>query len=294
MCFQIVWMLFRCARSVIFESGLARELKLPFGFGLRSSFMSEFSSSATSEGRGDDLSELEKRGKLIVSNARQVRRLIDEHCESIGREPSSVSLIPVSKTKPVEDIQALYDEGFRHFGENYFQELLEKAANLPDDIQWHFIGHLQSSKSARLVREVPNLSVVETVDSEKLATKLNNGCVLVDRENLDIFIQVDTSGEDSKSGVPASQLAALITAIRDSCPRLQIKGLMAIGAPGDATCFDRLVECAREAQQLIDSDRLLELSMGMSADYKEAISKGSTSVRVGSTIFGARSYPPAK
>ena len=136
---------------------------------------------------------------MIVSNARQVRRLIDEHCESIGREPSSVSLIPVSKTKPVEDIQALYDEGFRHFGENYFQELLEKAANLPDDIQWHFIGHLQSSKSARLVREVPNLSVVETVDSEKLATKLNNGCVLVDRENLDIFIQVDTSGEDSKS-----------------------------------------------------------------------------------------------
>ena len=131
----------------------------------------------------------------IVDNASEVRRLIDDHCSSIGRDPKSVELIPVSKTKPAEEIQALYDAGYRHFGENYFQELLEKAAILPNDIKWHFIGHLQSQKSARLIREVPNLHVVETLDSLKLAIKLNNACTLAERDSLSVYIQINTSGE---------------------------------------------------------------------------------------------------
>ena len=90
--------------------------------------------------------DAQQRAADIVANARDVRARIDEMCASVGRDPSSVTLIPVSKTKPAEDIRALYDAGFRHFGENYFQELVEKAGELPRDIHWHFIGHLQSSK----------------------------------------------------------------------------------------------------------------------------------------------------
>jgi PLP dependent protein len=258
------------------------------------STMAEFSSAVKSD--GNITLESESRSASIVANAQEVRRRIDEHCVSINRPIESVNLIPVSKLKPAEDIQALYDVGFRHFGENYFQELCEKAAILPKDIQWHFIGHLQSSKSARLIREVPNLNVIETVDTMKLASKLDNGCSIVNRNSLDIFIQVDTSSEDSKSGVPPSELSSLITEIQNNCPKLVIKGLMTIGAPGDMACFDRLVDCANEVQDLIksngDGDAVkLELSMGMSGDYVEAITRGSTSVRVGSTIFGAR---PAK
>ena len=240
----------------------------------------------------------------IVANAQEVRKRIDDHCATIGRDPHSVTLIPVSKTKPAEDIRALYDAGYRHFGENYFQELVDKAAVLPKDIKWHFIGHLQSSKSAPLIRLVPNLAVVETVDSLKLASKLNNGCVIVDRASLDIYIQVDTSGEDSKSGVIPGEVGGLISQILETCPRLCIRGLMTIGAPGDLACFDRLAECAVDAQAVISATAAagdacadvlvqpqpLQLSMGMSADYIEAVTRGSTSVRVGSTIFGARSY----
>ena len=263
----------------------------------RSSFitiMSEFSSQCQTTSSTVDEESNRKKYEDIVLNASEVRRRIDEHCTSIGRDPNSVTLVAVSKTKPAEDIKALYDAGYRHFGENYFQELLDKAPALPNDIQWHFIGHLQSSKSARLVREVPNLAVVETVDSIKLATKLNNACDLAQRPSLDVYIQVDTSGEDTKSGIVASELNGLITTIMAECPRLRIRGLMTIGAPGDMTCFDRLAQCAVSAQVLFGPDASgnaypkLQLSMGMSADFEAAITRGSSSVRVGSTIFGAR------
>jgi PLP dependent protein len=204
----------------------------------------------------------------------------------------SVRLVAVSKTKPVEDIQTLYTHGHRHFGENYFQELLEKAQVLPSDIQWHFIGHLQSAKAHKLLKEVPNLFVVETVDSEKLAHKLQSGCEAADRESLNVFIQVDTSGEATKSGVSEEELLSLARYILEHCPRLRLRGLMTIGAPGDSTCFDKL----SAARQLLTSslgldEKSLELSMGMSGDFEEAIVRGATSVRIGSTIFGERIYP---
>lgn len=174
-----------------------------------------------------------------------------------------------------ENIQTLYDAGFRHFGENYFQELTEKCATLPSDIKWHFIGHLQSSKASKLVRDVPNLSVIETVDSEKLASKLNSACESCDRPSLDVYVQVDTSGEDTKSGVDGNaELLKLINFIRESCPRLHLAGLMTIGAPGDMSCFDKLVEarlCA--ASHLGIEAETLQLSMGMSSDYIEAIER---------------------
>lgn len=203
-----------------------------------------------------------------------------------------VRLVAVSKTKPAEYIQTLYDHGHRDFGENYFQELVEKAELLPKDIRWHFIGHLQSSKSSKLVRAVSNLAMIETVDSMKLATKLQNACESAGRAALDILIQMDTSNEDTKSGVDMHELIPLAEEINRTCPALRIKGLMTIGAPGDMSCFDKLASARDVLASALGVDKYtLELSMGMSGDFEEAIARGATSVRVGSTIFGPRIYP---
>ena len=233
-------------------------------------------------------------------NTQEVQAKMNAAATTAGRAPSDVRLVAVSKTKPPEDIQALYDSGHRDFGENYFQELVEKAEVLPKDIRWHFIGHLQSAKASKLVREVPNLAAVETVDSLKLAKKLNTALETLATEGaasggpkrtLKVYLQVDTSGEDTKSGVPVPETAALVAAIRDECPLLTVAGLMTIGAPGDFTCFDRLVEARVDAAAALGVPvEQLGLSMGMSGDYEEAIARGATSVRVGSTIFGARDY----
>jgi len=227
----------------------------------------------------------------LVNNARFVRQKMDEAALQAGRDAASIHLVAVSKTKPFSDIEALYASGHRKFGENYFQELVEKAANLPPDIEWHFIGHLQSSKAPQLVRKVPGLAVVETVDSIKLAKKLNTACESAGRARLNIYIQVDTSNEDTKSGIPSSELIGLVNEIKSTCPFLQVKGIMTIGAPGDLSCFDRLVEARADlAAALGASSEDFDLSMGMSGDYQEAILRGATSVRVGSVIFGERDY----
>ena len=162
----------------------------------------------------------------IAENLRIVQERIDSAASSIGRDAKSITLVAVSKTKGAEDIMALYDAGHRHFGENYFQELLEKASSLPNDIHWHFIGHLQSSKSAKLIRDIPNLEIVETVDTEKLCLKLNKACLEASRDILDVYIQVHTSDEDTKSGVAPSEVLNLATFIGSNCSRLRIKGLM--------------------------------------------------------------------
>lgn len=162
---------------------------------------------------------------VVVDNALVVMEKIRAAASGCGRNPDEVNLVAVSKTKSPESIQALYDAGYRRFGENYVQELLDKAGKLPNDILWHFIGHLQSSKVPKLIRELPNLEVVETVDSVKLADKLNKAC----QENnkiLQVFIQVDTSGEDTKSGVVVEELKDLASHIVNNCSALKLTGLM--------------------------------------------------------------------
>jgi len=228
---------------------------------------------------------------IIVGNANEIKQRMSQAALNAGKDISLVKLVAVSKTKPSSDIMTLYKAGYRSFGENYFQELLDKAAELPEDIQWHFIGHLQSGKANKLVREVKGLHVVETVDTIKLAKKLDAACEAANRESLDIYIQVDTSGEDTKSGVPIPEVVALVMEIIESCKRLKVKGLMTIGAPGDFSCFDRLVESRQEVAEAMQiPPESLVLSMGMSGDYCEAIERGAGSVRVGSSIFGARIY----
>jgi PLP dependent protein len=214
-----------------------------------------------------------------------------------------VRLVAVSKTKPIEFIQAAYDAGCRCFGENYVQELVEKAPALPKDISWHFIGTLQSKKTKLLVTSVgggaggPPLTV-ETVTSIKLANKLQQFVAVANdhpdqrqQQSIIVFVQINTSNEESKGGITSVEEAIEVCRhIHDACPNLRLQGLMTIGAIGDLSCFTTLHTYKTAVESAIPDVGVLELSMGMSGDYAEAIQAGSTNVRVGSTIFGARDY----
>ena len=206
------------------------------------------------------------------------------------------------------------------------QELLDKAPALPADVRWRFIGHLQSNKAKALCAGVRNLAAVETVDSAKLATLLDAAwapqAAAQGARRLDVFVQVNTSGEESKHGVEPGDAPALAAHVATACPHLRFSGLMTIGQP-DYTSrpenFAALTACREQARPLpADSARAaapdepfprpqtqvcaalgvapeaVELSMGMSGDFEAAIEMGSTNVRVGSTIFGARDYSAAK
>lgn len=190
-------------------------------------------------------------------------------------------------------IKELYDAGHRHFGENYVQELSTKASELPKDIEWHFIGHLQSNKCKEILK-IPNIALIETVDSEKLAKELNKR-VPDSYQQLNIMIQVNTTEEAQKSGIDRDKLLPLIDNVIKNCPKLKIVGLMTIGKFGDPSpkYFEILVQCKKEVCTKFDKyfdEKSFELSMGMSADYPTAVQYGSTNLRIGSTIFGAR--PP--
>ena len=178
---------------------------------------------------------------------------------------------------------------------------MSKSKDMPDDVQWHFIGPLQSNKAASLVKTVglDKLACIETISTIKLASKLNRAVETLnedksdeDKKKLGIYIQVNTSGEESKSGVsPGSEVADLVKEISEQCTSLSIDGLMTIGAPGDYSCFDTLREVATMVATILNKDESdLELSMGMSGDFEVAIANGATSIRVGSTIFGQRDY----
>jgi PLP dependent protein len=243
----------------------------------------------------------------VAANYRAVQDRVERAATTATNGERYVRLVAVSKTKPVELLEAAYDAGCRCFGENYVQELESKAELWKDrtDVQWHFIGALQSNKCQALVNCCANINqlTVETISSVKLATKLNNavtGKVTDNKEpqRLKVFVQVNTSGEESKSGIePGAPCVELCRFITTECPALELRGLMTIGAPGDASCFNTLVQCRDEVLARLQADRTgpvpeLELSMGMSDDFEQAIAAGATNVRVGSTIFGHRDYSP--
>lgn len=236
----------------------------------------------------------------IAGNLANVQARIEAACVQAGRDPASVRLVAVSKTKPVALLEQCVAAGIVVLGENYAQELVEKVAVMPDTVIWHFIGALQSNKANMLVGAFKDSTVdrlvVETVSSLKLAKKLNNAVPDSDSTLLRIFVQVNTSGEDSKSGVEPADCVELCRQIVAECPKLHLQGLMTIGAPGDESCFTTLAECREKVADALEGrDRdSLELSMGMSGDFETAIMAGATNIRVGSTIFGARDYSATK
>ncbi|KAL3424170.1 YggS family pyridoxal phosphate enzyme [Phlyctema vagabunda] len=219
----------------------------------------------------------------------------------------SVRLVAVSKLKPVTDILALHQPPAAqlHFGENYAQELTDKAELLPRSILWHFIGGLQSNKCKSLAATIPNLFCVSSVDSSKKATQLDKGrAELVQahpelqQAKLNVHVQVNTSGEEAKSGTALGrETVDLCRHIVQECPHLNLLGLMTIGAIARsqaATTPEAENEdfvALREQRDLVQKElgvEGLELSMGMSEDFESAITLGSGEVRVGSTIFGQR------
>ncbi|CAO3638515.1 unnamed protein product [Mucor hiemalis] len=165
-----------------------------------------------------------EREQEIVSSLTQIR----EEVEKLrGNNPAR--LVAVSKYKPAEDIEYATKTGQTHFGENYVQELVEKSQKLPSNIDWHFIGHLQTNK-CKAVAGIPNLFVVETLDSAKKADALNKACISVSRQNkLKVYVQVNTSGEEAKSGVSPQEALEVCKHIKENCPALELYGLMTIG-----------------------------------------------------------------
>lgn len=201
----------------------------------------------------------------------------------------NVTLVAVSKTKPVEDILELYNLGQRDFGENYVQELMEKYEQLPKDIHWHFIGHLQSNKVKHIA---PFVSLVHSVDSEKLLKEINKEAKKNNRI-IDCLLEVYIAKEESKFGLNEEELQALITRISDanSFNNISVKGLMGMAS------FTNSKEAVRKEFAFLKSlfdqlqttnFELQTISMGMSADYQIAIEEGSNMVRIGSLLFGKR------
>ena len=171
-------------------------------------------------------------GSSIADNLEAIRAQVKDAASSAGRE-NPPRLVAVSKTKPVELLREAYDAGQRSFGENYVQELIDKAPQMPEDVSWRFIGKLQSNKAKPLVQGVPSLAVVETVETTKLADRLQNAVAALDppREHpLGVMLQVNTSPwEGSKGGVLAEDVPALAKHVSSSCPNLSLTGLMTIG-----------------------------------------------------------------
>ncbi len=229
---------------------------------------------------------------MLVDNLREVKEKIAEACRRSGRSAEDITLCAVSKTKPEEDILTLYNAGQRDFGENYIQELRQKHDDLPKDIRWHMIGHLQRNKVKYIAEYV---SMIHSVDSIELARTIEKEAAKHDRV-IPILIEVNIAGEDTKFGVSADEAEALIREI-SLLPHVQVRGLMT-SAPfvedpeEDRIHFRNLAHLSVDiANKNIDNVTVDVLSMGMSNDYEVALEEGSTIVRVGTSIFGKRDYP---
>lgn len=226
----------------------------------------------------------------IAENWRQLRERIARAEQAADRMPGSVCLLAVSKTRPAADLRAAHACGQKAFGENYVQEALAKQAELADlALEWHLIGPLQSNKTAEVAAR---FDWVHSVDREKIARRLAEqrpaGC-----PPLNVCLQVNIDDEDSKSGCAPADLPALVRTVL-ALPALSLRGLMCIPRPGNTAAFTALAKTRLDLLASIPglcADRFDTLSMGMSDDLEPAIAAGSTMVRIGTALFGARPAP---
>ncbi|MEE1518153.1 MAG: YggS family pyridoxal phosphate-dependent enzyme [Lachnospiraceae bacterium] len=228
---------------------------------------------------------------MLVNNYNEVLNEVNLSCEKVGRAKDDVTLIAVSKTKPASDIQTLYDYGVRDFGENKVQELTSKYEELPKDIRWHLIGHLQTNKVKYIVDKV---YLIHSVDSVKLAMEIEKEAAKKDII-VNILVQVNVANEDTKFGLDNSEVTNIVEEIA-KLPHIRIKGLMTIAPFVDdgeenRKYFNELKQLSVDIKaKNIDNVCMDMLSMGMSGDYTTAIEEGATHVRVGTSIFGVRNY----
>lgn len=223
----------------------------------------------------------------LKESRNQVLEQIEAACQRAGRESKTVQLLAVSKTHPSEALREMYATGQHKFGENYLQEALEKIEALADlEIEWHFIGHVQRNKTKLLAEK---FSWVHGVDRLIIAERLSTQR-LDSQRPLNICLQVNIDGQDSKDGCQPEEVAELVQRI-SQLPHLRLRGIMVIPAPNN-------VAALLDAQKLFKVVKALHahpedwdtLSMGMSGDLEEAIAAGSTMVRIGTALFGARDY----
>ncbi len=228
---------------------------------------------------------------MIRENLETVRKNIAEACRRAGRNPDEVTLIAVSKTKPVSLLWEAYNAGAREFGENKVQELTDKLPALPSDIRWHMIGHLQRNKVKYVVGKA---ALIHSVDSLRLAEEISRESV---KQNIltDILLEVNIAGEESKFGISPEDLLPLTEQIAE-LSGIRIKGLMTVApfteiAEENRRYFQKLKQLSVDiADKNIDNVSMNILSMGMTGDYTVAVEEGATCVRVGTGIFGERDY----
>lgn len=228
---------------------------------------------------------------MIRENLKTVQNEINAACSRANRDPSQVTLIAVSKTKPVPALREAYDAGVRDFGENKVQEIMDKLPQLPSDIRWHMIGHLQRNKVKYIIGKV---AMIHSVDSMRLAEEISRESIRRGVET-DILIEVNIAGEESKYGVSSAEAPELIEKIA-KLPGIHVRGLMTIAPYTEVPeknrpYFDKLTQLSVDIKgKNIDNVSMNVLSMGMTGDYSVALEEGATCIRVGTGIFGERVY----
>jgi PLP dependent protein len=228
----------------------------------------------------------------IENNISLVANTIKEAAEKSGRNPEEVRLMAVTKTKPREDVVAAYEAGLTLFGENRVLEAKEKYEGLPEDIELHLIGHLQRNKARQAVETV---TWVDSVDKLSTAQAIEKECTKQGKQ-MNILLEINTSGEESKEGFRSEeQMWSTLDTICDTLPHLTVRGLMTIAPFTNNTdavraSFQKLRLLFEKLKSTYSQLQIDTLSMGMSSDYTIAIEEGSTVVRIGSLIFGARDY----
>lgn len=228
---------------------------------------------------------------MLKDNLKKVQTNIKSACERAGRKPEEVTLVAVSKMKPLSDIEELLETGQMEYGENYVQELCEKYENISKPVHWHMIGHLQTNKVKYIIDKV---ELIHSVDSFHLAKQIEKEAVKKSVE-AQILVQVNIAQEDTKFGIDGPEVIALVEEI-SKLPHIHVRGLMTsapfVDDPEENRCyFKKLHQLFIDIREKnIDNVSMDILSMGMTNDYEVAIEEGSTMVRVGTGIFGARNY----
>lgn len=225
----------------------------------------------------------------VAENLKTIRERVDAACERAGRSPEEVTLIAVSKTKPLSMLQEAYEAGARDFGENKVQEILEKYPEMPEDARFHMIGHLQTNKVKQVVGKAV---LIHSVDSLHLAEKIEQEAAKKEM-TADILLEVNVAREESKFGLMVEEVIPLLESVR-ALPHVRVKGLMTIApnvenAEENRKHFKKLYQLYVDIKSKnIDNGTMSVLSMGMTGDFEVAVEEGATMIRVGTGIFGSR------
>jgi len=229
---------------------------------------------------------------MLKDNYNEVLKNVAEACKRAGRDPEEVTLIAVSKTKPLSMLEEVYEAGARDFGENKVQELTAKEPEMPSDVKWHMIGHLQRNKVKYIVDKV---ALIHSVDSMRLAEEINI-CAIKKNVTVPILIEINAANEPSKFGVHPEDVEELCRQIGENLSNVRVMGLMTVApyvvdSEENREIFHKIKGLSVDiAEKNIHNVSMDILSMGMSGDYEVAIEEGATMVRVGTNIFGERNY----